>query len=64
MGKFVFAVIAAVVCWQVGAAVDGLKVGFSRMDITPPYGVFMPGYYVDRHVKGVLDPLVVNMIAF
>ena len=40
MGKFVFAVIAAVVCWQVGAAVEGLKVGFSRVDITPPYGVF------------------------
>ena len=50
MGKFVFAVIAAVVCWQVGAAVEGLKVGFSRVDITPPYGVFMPGYYIDRQV--------------
>ena len=64
MKKLIVFAIAVVVCWQVGAAVDGLKVGFSRMDITPPYGVFMPGYYVDRHVKGVLDPLVVNMIAF
>ena len=31
------------------AAVAGeLKVGFSRVDITPPLGNFMPGYYQDR----------------
>ena len=64
MKKLIVFVIAAVVCWQVGAAVEGLKVGFSRVDITPPYGVFMPGYYIDRQVKGVRDPLVINMIAF
>lgn len=41
-----------------------LKVGFSRVDITPPYGNFMPGYYQDRFVKEILDPLQINMVAF
>ena len=41
-----------------------LKAGFARVDITPPEGTFVPGYFVDRFVKGVLDPLSVNMLAF
>lgn len=41
-----------------------LQVGFSRVDITPPMGIFMPGYYIDRRAKEVLDPLQVNCVAF
>ena len=41
-----------------------LKVGFSRVDITPPLGSFMPGYYIDRRAKSVLDPLEINCVAF
>ena len=40
------------------------KAGFSRTDITPPLGVFMPGYYEARHAKEVLDPLQINCVAF
>ena len=40
------------------------NVGFSRVDITPPLGVFMPGYYKLRYAKSVLDPLQINMVAF
>ena len=47
------------------AAVAGeFKAGFARVDITPPFGNFMPGYYQDRFVKEVLDPLQINMVAF
>lgn len=42
----------------------GLKVGFSRVDITPPLGSYMPGYYKDRRAKKVLDPLEINCVAF
>ncbi len=40
------------------------KVGFSRVNITPPMGVYINGYYLDRYVEGVLDELEVNSIAF
>ena len=38
--------------------------GFARVDITPPLGSFMPGYFGDRRAKAVLDPLQINMVAF
>ena len=38
--------------------------GFARVDITPPLGSFMPGYFEDRRAKAVLDPLQINMVAF
>ena len=40
------------------------KAGFARKDITPPLGVYMPGYYQARHAKEILDPLSVNCVAF
>ena len=40
------------------------KAGFARTDITPPLGVYMPGYYQARHAKSVLDPLSINCVAF
>ncbi len=43
---------------------DEFKAGFARVDITPPLGSFMPGYYKDRRAKSVLDPLEINMVAF
>ena len=48
----------------VAASADVLKVGFSRVDITPPLGSYMPGYYKDRYAKQVLDPLQINCAAF
>ena len=40
-----------------------LKAGFSRVDITPPLGIGISGYYVERHAAGVLDPLEANALA-
>ena len=42
----------------------GFKAGFARVDITPPNGVSLPGYFHKRIVDGVLDPLVVECVAF
>ena len=41
-----------------------LYAGFARVDITPPLGSFMPGYYQDRRAKKILDQLKINMLAF
>ncbi|MBQ9798105.1 MAG: hypothetical protein IJW50_10355 [Clostridia bacterium] len=40
-----------------------LKAGFARVDVTPPLGSYIPGYFADRYAKGVLDPLQLNAIA-
>ena len=40
-----------------------IKVGFSRIDITPPNGVEMPGYFIDRFSSGVIDNLEINAVA-
>lgn len=38
--------------------------GFARLDITPPLGVHLGGYFTERIADGVLDPLYVNAVAF
>ena len=38
--------------------------GFCRLDMTPPLGVHLSGYFEPRYGKGVLDPLYVNAVAF
>lgn len=43
--------------------VNQLKVGFSRIDITPPLGIYISGYYQDRYAEGVLDNLEINALA-
>lgn len=55
--------IAAVTVTSVLTAGE-FKAGFARVDITPPLGVYMPGYYQDRRAKQVLDPLQINLVAF
>lgn len=42
---------------------DAFKVGFSRVDITPPLGVPVAGYYESRFAEKVLDDLEINTIA-
>ena len=34
-----------------------LYAGFGRLDITPPLGIAISGYYKERYAEGVLDPL-------
>ena len=40
-----------------------LKVGFSRVDVTPPLGSYVSGYFHERFAQGVLDPLELNALA-
>ena len=40
-----------------------IQVGFSRVDITPPMGIDISGYFIKRIAKGVLDPLEINTLA-
>ncbi len=40
-----------------------LCAGFARVNITPPLGVGITGYFEARHAKGVLDELEANAIA-
>jgi len=40
-----------------------LKAGFARVDVTPPLGAELSGYFYIRHAKGVLDPLELNAVA-
>lgn len=41
-----------------------LKVGVSRVDVTPMMGIKVRGYYKPRFAEGVLDPLEINTVAF
>lgn len=40
-----------------------LKTGFARVDITPPLGLPLSGYFRKRPAAGVLDPLEINTLA-
>lgn len=41
-----------------------MKAGFSRLDITPPLGAVLNGYYRERYADGIYENLYVNTIAF
>ena len=41
---------------------NNLKVGFSTVNVTPPLGISISGYFIPRHAKGILDELVVNTL--
>ena len=40
-----------------------LKAGFARLDITPPLGTPISGYFYERKADGILDPLELNALA-
>ena len=40
-----------------------LKAGFARIDVTPPLGADLSGYFYRRTAKGIRDPLYVNALA-
>ena len=62
MKSLVFAFGLALAC-TAPAAVE-FSAGFARVDITPPLGCYMSGYYKARYAKSVLDPLQINCVAF
>lgn len=40
-----------------------LMAGFARVDVTPPLGIAINGYFVPRIADGVRDPLEINCLA-
>ena len=40
-----------------------LQAGFARVDVTPPLGIEISGYFIPRTAKNILDPLYVNALA-
>ena len=40
-----------------------LKAGFARLDMTPPLGSPIAGYFHIREMQGILDPLQLNCLA-
>ena len=47
---------------SVPARAEDLKVGAASVDITPPLGTPMAGYYAERAAEGVHDPLYAKAI--
>ena len=41
-----------------------LKAGFARVDVTPPLGTYLSGYFEARYAEDILDPIELNAIAF
>lgn len=39
------------------------QAGFSRVNVTPPLGITINGYFMDRFAEGVLDELEANAVA-
>ena len=58
--KMMFAIVAVGVCLALHAE---FKAGFARLDVTPPLGIPIPGYFRIRVADGVLDPLVMECVA-
>ena len=52
----VFALAAAV-------SFADFSAGFARVDVTPPLGIPLVGYFSHRVADGVLDPLYVDCVA-
>ena len=42
---------------------NSIKAGFSRVNINPPMGIPIRGYYKPRFAEAVLDDLYVNVLA-
>ena len=49
---------------QISHATDSLQVGIAVVDITPPVGFPMAGYYHERLAEGSIDPLKAKAIVF
>ena len=42
---------------------NNLRIGYSKVDITPSLGIFVSGYYQDRYAEGILDNLELLCLA-
>ena len=55
--------IMLVLALGAGTAFAEFKAGFARMDVTPPLGIPLVGYFHHRVADGVLDQLYVDCVA-
>ena len=55
--KFILAIIAGMAVSSASVIASEFQAGLATMDITPPLGMPMAGYYHERGADGVLDPL-------
>ena len=39
------------------------QAGFARVDVTPPLGIAINGYFIPRNAEKILDPLQINAVA-
>ena len=62
--RSVLAVWAVLVVAGPAAADDPLKIGVAQVEITPPLGFPMAGYYTERLATGTLNPLWAKAIVF
>ena len=58
--------IAVAVCFITAGIVSAgeFQAGFSRVDVTPPIGTELSGYFAKRVSDGIKDPLDLNAVAF
>jgi hypothetical protein len=54
--RFYVLLLSFGVLWPTARTAD-LRVGVARVDVTPPVGIPLAGYYHERGADGVLDPL-------
>ena len=56
-------VVAFVCCMAAGVALADFQVGFARVDMTPPIGTGLSGYFHERISDGIKDTLDINAVA-
>ena len=57
-------VVSVVLVFHSLAVHAEFKAGFARVDMTPPIGTEVDGYFRKRVSDGILDPLEINAVAF
>ena len=57
-------VVAFVCCMAAGVTLADFQVGFARVDMTPPIGTGLSGYFHERISDGIKDTLDINAVAF
>src|ERR1043166_7534599 len=56
MNQLIKQITLLAICLIAGRA-EEVRVGVAQIDITPPMGIPLAGYYHERGADGVLDPL-------
>jgi neutral ceramidase len=64
LNSLLFIVVSLAFCSGLSVAAQSIKVGLAELDITPPNGFPMAGYYHERLAEGTIDPLKAKAIVF